>query len=144
MNSIDSDFGDDNYDVVLSNHGWDDTAQINMAQIDDIKNHLNFTDPNDMFEFAIHGIDLPGVNSDYIRNFCHEINKIANDFHNNRVPFDKTRACLICDKTGHDFTGCPYLQDNKKIKEAYICHRMAISKFLTLVKKINGTPKNIS
>ena len=69
MNSIDSDFGVDDYDDILSNHGWDDSAQINMAHIDDIENLLNFTDPHDMFEFAIHGIDLSGVNPDYICTF---------------------------------------------------------------------------
>ena len=103
MNSIDYEFGYDDYDTAVSNHGWDDAAQVNMAQIDDIKNHLNFTDVDDMLEFAIHGIDLLGVNSDYIRTFCHEVNAIANDFCNNRVPFDKTHACLICGQTGHDF-----------------------------------------
>ena len=31
VNSINCDFGDDDYDAVLSTHSWDDTAQINMA-----------------------------------------------------------------------------------------------------------------
>ena len=57
MNPVDYVFGYDDYDTILSNHDWDDTAQINMAQIDDIENHLNFTNPNDMFEFSTHGID---------------------------------------------------------------------------------------
>lgn len=101
---FDSDFGDDD-DSILSNHGWDDSAQTNMPQVDNIENCLNFTDTDDMFEFAIHDIDLSGVNSDYIRSFGHEINAIANDFRNNQVPFDKTHVCLIYGKTGHDFTG---------------------------------------
>ena len=137
MDSINSDFGDDDYVAIVSNHGWDNTAQVNMAQVDNIENCLNFTDPNKMFEFAIHGIDLSGVNSDYIHSFRHEISAI--------VPFDKTNACLICDgKTGHDITDCPYLQNCKKIKEVYICLCMVINKFLNLVKKINGTSQDLS
>ena len=54
------------------------------------------------------------------------------------VPFDKTRACLVCDQTGHDFTGCLSLQDSEKVKQAYIRLCMAIGKFMNLVKKLNG------
>ena len=76
MNSIDSDFGDDDYDDILSNHGWDDSVQINMAQVDNIENCLNFTNPNKKFEFAIHDIDLFGVNFDYIRSFEHDCKQL--------------------------------------------------------------------
>ena len=71
MNSIDFDFGDDDYDDVLSNMGWNDHAQVNMAQVEDIEGRLNFNDPDEMFEFAIHGIDLSGVNSGFIQAFQH-------------------------------------------------------------------------
>ena len=79
---------------------------------------MNFTDANEIFEFAINVINLSSVNSDYIRAFYHENNAIANDFRNNRVPFDKTFACLICGQTGHDFTGLLSLQDNEKARQA--------------------------
>ena len=53
VNSIDYDFGDNDYNVILFNHGCNDTAQINMTQIDDIENCLNFTDPGNMFDLAL-------------------------------------------------------------------------------------------
>ena len=53
-----------------------------------------------------------------IQAFQHEINAIASGFQTNRVPFDKTRACLICGQSGHDFTGCSSLQDNEKARQA--------------------------
>ena len=89
------DYGDGGYDYGFSNNSWDDAAQVNMAEIEDIENNLNFTDADEMFTFAIHGIDISNVNSDYLRAFQYEINAIATDFCNNRAPFDKTRACLI-------------------------------------------------
>ena len=97
-----------------------------------------------MFEFTVHCINLSNVNSDYIRAFQHEINGIASDLQNNRVPFDKTRACLICGQTGHDFTRCPSLQDSEKIKQAYIRLCMAIGKFMNLIKKINDPTQQLS
>ena len=106
---MDYEYGNDGYDYSFSNNGWDDAAQINMAEIEDIKNNLNFTDADEMFAFAIHGVDISNVNSDYLCAFQHEINAIATDFRNNRAPFDKPRACLICGQTGHDFTGCSSL-----------------------------------
>ena len=115
-----------------------------MAQNKDIKSNMNFTDADKMFEFAIYGINILNVNSDYIRAFQHEINAIATDFHNNCAPFDKTQPCLICGQTGHDFTGCPSLQDNEKTRQAYICLCMAIGKFMNLVKKLNGNTQPLS
>ena len=115
-----------------------------MAQVEDIKGRLDFNDPDEMFEFAIHSINLSNVNSDYIWAFQHKINAIASDFQNNRVPFDKTRACLICGQTGHDFTECPSLQDSEKIKQTYVHLCIAISKFMNLIKKINGSTQQLS
>lgn len=77
-----------------------------LAQVDCIKNNLNFTDPDGMFQFATHGIKLSGINSNYICKFQHEINAIAKYFRNNWVSFDTTHICLICGKTCHDFNGC--------------------------------------
>ena len=82
MNSIDFDFGDDDYDDVLSNTGWNNHAQVNMAQVENIEGSLNFNDPEAIFEFALHGINISGVYLDYIRAFQHEINEVANDFCN--------------------------------------------------------------
>ena len=97
-----------------------------------------------MFELAIHGIDLSNINSNYIQDFQHETNAIGSDFQNNWVPFDKTRACIICGQTGHDFTGCLLLQDSEKIKQACIRLCIAICKFMNLIKKINGPTKQLS
>ena len=81
-----------------------------------------------MLEFAVHGMDLSDINSDYLQKFRHNINVIANNFCNNCIPFDTTLTCRICGKTGHNFNGCPYLQNSDKVKEAYICLCMAIKK----------------
>ena len=83
MNSIDFDFGEDDYDDVLSNHGWDDQAHANMAQVEDIEGCLDFNHPEAMFVFAIHGIDLSDINLDYICGLKHEIHAIATNFRNN-------------------------------------------------------------
>ena len=105
---------------------------------------MNFTDADEMFEFAIHGIDISNVNLDYPSAFQHEIKAIATDFRNDCALFDKTCTYLICGQTGQDFTGCLSLQDNEKVKQAYIRLCMAIGKFMNLIKKLNGNSQPLS
>lgn len=83
MNSIDFDFSENDYDDVLSNHGWDDHTQVNMAQVEDIEGHLDFNDPEAMFAFAIHGMDVSDINLDYLCGLKHKIYAIATNFRNN-------------------------------------------------------------
>ena len=60
-NSIESYFTDSDYDEVLSDSFWG-TDGLYLAQLDQIENVMNFDDAEEMYEFAIHGVDLTGVN----------------------------------------------------------------------------------
>ena len=53
---------------------------VNLTQVYTMEEQLSFTNPEAMFKFDIHGIDLSGTNLDFIRKFQHEINGIAKYF----------------------------------------------------------------
>lgn len=86
-----------------------------MAQLEKIKNGINFNDAEDIYEFAIPDLDLSDVPPGHLQNFKCVINSIACNFQNNCTPFDTSCACIICGETGHDFNGYKYLQDSAKV-----------------------------
>ena len=61
---MDYDFDDYNNDNVLSNNTWGDNHPVSLAQVDNLESHVNFNDPDEMFEFAIHDMDLSDINPD--------------------------------------------------------------------------------
>ena len=70
------DYGFDNYNYneILSDIVWAANDPVTLAQVDNIENYINLNDPEEMFEFAIHDMDLSSINSDYLQKFKHEIN----------------------------------------------------------------------
>ena len=51
--------------------------------------------------------------------------------------FNTSQSCAICGGVGHNFSDCPALQDSTKVKEAYICLRVALKRFLNSIQKLH-------
>ena len=117
----------------------------------DSVNKLNFladnmqpADPGSLWQYAVYGIDISNIPFAATHALQNAVQHLANNFSTgSRESFDQTKPCTICGEVGHNFFGCPQLQDNDKVKQAYICLRFAVNRFLKSVTKFND-PNNLS
>lgn len=64
-------------------------------------------DPVSIWEYCIHGLDLPGNDDFHLRLFINAVEEIALDMNQ----FKDNYPCTICGQRGHSFDGCPQLKN---------------------------------
>ena len=104
---------------------------------------MKYNDEDQLYAYAIYGLNLENDSSEEHRKFINAVHNIATDFRNNRTPFDKSRPCLICGKTGHSFDECEDLRDHERVRMALIRLTSAAHRFVSNYNKIKN-PKPIS
>ena len=114
-------------------------------QLNALEAALKFTNPQSMWNYVVHGIDFVDVPFDAVNALWRAIGNVANDFSTgSQNSFDPSRPCTVCGAADHNFSNCPGLEDNKKVKQAYICLWVALNHFLPLIEKINNNHNDLS
>ena len=94
--------------------------QETLSSLQNMEDDMKYNDASQLYAFAVHGLNLENDSSDEHYKFINAVHNIATDFRNNRSPFDKSRPCIICGKTGHSFDDCNDLRDHDQVRLALI------------------------
>ena len=97
-----------------------------LSSLQYIEDNMKYNDATQLYAYAAHSLGLEHDHLEKHHRFVNVVHNIATDFRNNRNPFDKSRLCIICGKTGHSFDGCDDLRDHKQVRLALICHKLAV------------------
>ena len=65
------------------------------------------------------------------------VNAISSGAIGTATPFDTTRPCAVCDKTGHTFDDCPVLQNVEFLRKHYIQFKLFLKKQTATTAAIN-------
>ena len=80
-----------------------------------MEDDMKYNNARQLYAFAVYGLDLENGCTDEHHKFINAVHNIATDFGNNQNPFDKSRLCIICGKTGHSFDNCDDLRDHNQV-----------------------------
>ena len=98
----------DNYrvdDNLYTNNSDMDQHAI-LSSLQDMEDNMKYNDATQLYAYAVHGLGLEHDHLEEHHRFLNGVHNITSDFCNNGNPFDKSRPCIICGKTGHNFDGC--------------------------------------
>ena len=117
--------------------------QATLSSLKEMEEDMTYNDEGQLYAYAVYGLNLENDTSKEHQKFVNAVHNIATEFRNNRNPFDKTRPCIICGKTGHSFDDCVDLRDHEKVRMALIWLKSATHRFVSTFNKLNQ-PKSIS
>ena len=114
-------------------------------ELNSLEDNLDFHDPQSLWSFAVHGIDLDDVPFYAINTLKRAVLSLVDDFSTgNRGSFNITQPCAICGGKGHTFDSCPGLMNNDKIKAEYIRLRLALRRLFSSLEKINAQSTDVN
>ena len=150
INALDSDCSINSVD--FDEYGVDDSSyaddpntdyRATLSSLKDMEEDMTYNDEGQLYAYAVYSLNLEGDTSDEHYKFINAVHNIATNFWNNQSPFDKSRPCIICSKSGHSFDDCDDLRDHNQVCSALIRLKSAVHCFVSTYNKLSQ-PKPIS